>query len=101
MPLYRLDREGEPYSDGSIPVYTQWMGGLSLAAIRNCRVDGTDLRRSVRITGEPDTFFSQPAQASIGGKNKKGFIMFDDDRNPLPCCFSGAAPEAAHCFCSR
>lgn len=74
MALYRLDREGTAHENGGIPVYTDWMGGPSLAAVRNCPVADTDLRRSARITGEPDTWFSQPAFVSVKGKRVVGYI---------------------------
>lgn len=78
MPLYRLDREGEAKPDGAIPVYTEWMGGPSLAAIRNCPVAGFTGRRTARITSEPDTYFSQPAFITVKGKRLTGYITGTD-----------------------
>jgi hypothetical protein len=74
---FRADKEGKPESNGSIPVYTQWMGGPSLAVIRNCPVEGST-PRTVYIQSEPDTYFSQPAACRIKGKDIRGFITMDE-----------------------
>lgn len=79
MPRLRLDREGTPQPNGSVPVYADWMGGPSLAAIRNCPIAGTDYRRSARITAEPDTYFSQPAEVILFGVKVKGYITTSDE----------------------
>jgi hypothetical protein len=97
MPLLRLDREGEPEPNGSVPVYADWMGGPSLAAVRNCPVNGTDARRSARVTGEPDTYFSQPATVSLNGRRVRGFLARDESGftfNPSKGALS-LAPRAA------
>ena len=70
---YRFDTTGTQETNGSIPLYTQWMGGPSLAGIRNCPCDD-GARRTVYITGEPDTWFSLPAAVSVKGKRRKGFV---------------------------
>lgn len=83
---YRADKAGSKQSDGAVPYYTDWVGGPSLALIRNCRIEGIDriaygdlAPRTVYIQGEPDTYFSIPAacEARIDGKRKviKGFVM--------------------------
>lgn len=53
----------------------------SLAAVRNCPVgsypeSGPDTRprRSVRVTGEADTFFSIPARCSLNGRKVSGYL---------------------------
>lgn len=78
MAHYRLDREANVQENGSIPVVTDWMGGPILAAVRNCPIAGTDLRRSARITGEPDSAFSQPAYVTVGGLRVNGYITGDE-----------------------
>ena len=61
MQKYRADTS-TPQADGAVLWFAQWMGGLSLAKIDNCDLSmAGDMRRTVYITGEPDTFFSQPA----------------------------------------
>lgn len=69
---YRADIVGDPDKNGAIPYYTKWVGGPSLALIRNCPTPfGT---RTVYIQGEPDTFFSQPAACVVKGKTVHGYI---------------------------
>ncbi len=79
MQKYRADiSKAQP--DGSVVWFTQWMGGPSLAKITNCRLNlAGDLRRTVYITGEPDSWFSQPAVCKIQGCRVKGFVTHDDD----------------------
>jgi hypothetical protein len=77
---YRADRRGDPNPDGSIPWFTDWVGGPSLAKIENCRFDedAPNERRTVYITGDADTFFSQPGVCQWKGKRVKGFITQDE-----------------------
>lgn len=75
---YRFDRAGQRSTNGSVPLYTDWMGGPSLAGIRNCPCpDG--VARTVYITNDPDTFFSIPARVMKKGKVYNGFVSVDDD----------------------
>ena len=74
---YRADYS-ETKEDGSIHWYAQWMGGPSLSKINNCRIDGVDYRLTVYVTGEPDTYFSQPADTRRKGKHIKGYLTTDD-----------------------
>lgn len=78
MQRYRFDRDGTPAPNGSIPVYSEWMFGPSLAGIRKCPCEDGKAR-TVYIQREPDTLFSIPAAARIAGKYTKGFVMRDDD----------------------
>jgi hypothetical protein len=56
------------------------MGGDTLSKIVNCRLNlAGDMRRTVYITGEPDTFFSLPAICKIAGCRVKGFVTRDDE----------------------
>lgn len=66
-------------SDGAHLWHAKWMGGLSLAKIVNCRINGTALRLTVYITGEPDTYFSQPAATRHRGQYIAGYVTGDDD----------------------
>ena len=79
---YRAD-ESREQADGGIVWTTNWMGGPSLARIDNCRLDklAGDMRRTVYVTGEPDTWFSQPAACSIAGCDVRGYVTGDDDGN--------------------
>lgn len=69
--------------DGAILHHAQWTFGPSLAAISNCRLANLegDMRRTVEITGEPDTWFSQPATCRIAGCHIRGYVSGDDGGN--------------------
>ena len=80
MPLYRIDRyETNPADPAQSLGYCDWMGGPTLSNIKGCLVGGEPgVRRAARITGEPDTVFSQPAEVSLNGKKTRGFITVDE-----------------------
>ncbi len=80
MARYRCDF-AKTQEDGAVTWWANWMGGPSLAKIDNCRIYGVegDMRRTVVITGEPDTYFSQPAECSIAGCRVKGYVTGADD----------------------
>ncbi len=81
MQKYRADIATRQ-SDSAILWFTKWIGGPSLAKIDNCRLNLTgDMRRTVYITGEPDTAFSQPAICKIQGCRVKGYVTRDDSGN--------------------
>lgn len=83
MQKYRAD-VSRPQSDGSTLWFANWMGGQTLAKIDNCRLHlAGDMRRTVYTTGEPDTFFSQPAICKIQGCRVKGYVAIDDEDNTL------------------
>jgi hypothetical protein len=42
-----------------------------------------DMRRTVYITGEPDTYFSVPAVCRIGGCRVRGYVSHEDDDGDL------------------
>jgi hypothetical protein len=54
-----------------------------LAKIVDCRLADLagDMRRTVYITGDPDTYFSIPAVCKIMGCRVKGYVTGDDDGN--------------------
>lgn len=73
---YRFDETGPVEINGSIPLYSNWMGGRPLAGVRNCPCsDG--IARTVYVRGEADTWFSIPAQCSIKGKRVTGYLSID------------------------
>jgi hypothetical protein len=73
---FRADEAGELCKNGAVPWYTRWMGGPSLALIRNCPTPFGP--RTVYIQGEPDTFFSVPAACSRKGKRVMGYLTCED-----------------------
>ncbi len=75
---YRFDETGEPNKNGSVPVFSKWMAGLTLAAIRNCPCDDGVSARTVYLDSEPDTFFSIPASIRVRRKRVKGFVTSDE-----------------------
>ena len=81
MPLFRIDRyKANPADSQQQLGYADWIGGPTLSNVKGAIIAGTNppIRRAARITGEPDTFFSAPAQASINGRTVKGWIGCDD-----------------------
>lgn len=79
---YRRDTSSQQ-PDGATLWFTEWLGGPTLAAIENCRLENLagDMRRTVEITGEADTYFSIPARISIGGKTVRGYVTGDGNGN--------------------
>lgn len=49
------------------------------AKVRNCPIDGTDLRRTCYATAYPDTYFSVPARTQVKGRTIKGFFTSHED----------------------
>ncbi len=84
MQKYRADRK-ESQRDGATVWYAEWMGGPSLAKIENCQLANMagNMRRTVYVTGEPDTFFSIPAVCSLAGCRVRGYVTSDDDAGGL------------------
>lgn len=48
------------------------------AKVRNCPIDGTDLRRTCYATGYADTYFSVPACTRVRGQYIGGYFMISD-----------------------
>jgi hypothetical protein len=82
MQKYRADTSTKQ-PDGAILWHAQWMGGPSLAKINNCQLASLagNMRRTVYITGEHDTYFSQPAICKIQGCRVKGYVTNDNNEN--------------------
>ena len=79
MQRFRADKATKQ-ADGAIVWHAHWMGGPTLAKIERCRIDGTDLRRTVYTTGEPDIFYSVPAvMRGKGGARVVGYLTGHDD----------------------
>ena len=74
---YRADYAGAPDQNGATPYYTRWMGGPSLALIRNCPTKFG--ARTVYVRGEADTYFSIPAACRVRGKNIYGYLTTNDN----------------------
>ena len=84
MQRYRADKS-ETQGDGSVQWFAEWLGGPTLSKIVDCRLANLDgePRRTVYITGEPDTYFSIPAVTHYLGKRIKGYVTRDDDGNTV------------------
>lgn len=79
MQKYRAD-VSEAQADGAIVWSARWMGGPTVSKVDNCRLENLsgNMRRTVYVTGEPDTWFSIPAACKIAGCRVKG--IFDPRR---------------------
>jgi hypothetical protein len=88
MQKYRAD-ESRVQPDGATLWYAKWMGGPSLAKIENCRLANLagDMRATVYVTGEPDTWFSQPAVCSYKGCAMRGYLTNDEDNIVFHHCY--------------
>lgn len=76
---YRADQAGDKQKNGGTPFYTKWMGGPTLALIRDCKIANADISpRTVYIRGEADTWFSIPAACKYKGKSIIGYVTTDD-----------------------
>jgi len=81
----RADVKGQQHKNGAIPWYANWIGGVSLALVRNCPIRNTVIDdgvspRTVYIQGEADTFFSIPAACRYKGKTLRGYLTLDQDQ---------------------
>jgi hypothetical protein len=72
---YRVDIE-EENEYGQILGFTSWMAGKTLARVKNCHWGPA--RVTAYVTGEPDTFFSQPARVNVGRRSAKGYLTCED-----------------------
>lgn len=78
---FRADQAGNKQLNGGTPFYANWMGGPTLALIRDCKIENIDLLpRTVYVRGEADTWFSIPAACVSKGKTITGYITTDDNR---------------------
>lgn len=84
MQKYRADR-ARIQADGAKVWFAQWLGGPSLAKIENCRLENLvgDMRRTVYIIGDADTYFSVPAVCRIQGCRVRGYVTTDSDTGDL------------------
>jgi len=84
MQKYRAD-SSRAQDDGANLWFADWIGGPTLSKIANCRLEALagNMRRTVYITGEPDTWFSIPAICKLMGCRVKGYVTTDDDGNHI------------------
>lgn len=82
MIRYRADA-ATPQADGATVWHTQWLGGPTLAKIDNCRLASLagNMRRTVYITGEADTYFSIPAVTRLQRAYVRGYVTPDGEGN--------------------
>jgi hypothetical protein len=85
---YRSD-VSEKQQDGATVWSARWMGGPSLSKIENCRLENLvgDMRATVYIQGEPDTFFSIPAKCCLFGKVVTGYVTSTDGELVFRHCY--------------
>lgn len=89
MQKYRFDGEYQQ-NDGALVQQSYWMGGPTLAGIKNCRWENLEgePRVTAYVTGEANTYFSVPAVCCYKGRRVRGYITADSDGN---MCFR-------HCY---
>jgi hypothetical protein len=76
---YRADIAGEPCANGAVPHYTRWIGGPTLALVRNCPTENRAIEpRTVYVRGEPDTWFSVPAACRYKRRTVRGYLTMSD-----------------------
>jgi hypothetical protein len=82
---YRADTAGQKQSNGGTPYYTNWIGGPTLALVRECAIENAPFmpvypKRTVYVRGEADTYSSIPAACLYKRKTITGYITTDDAR---------------------
>ena len=84
MQKFRADKS-EVQADGAIVWRSDWMGGPSLARINNCRLQNLagNMRATVYVTGEADTWFSVPAVCKIKGCRVRGYVTGESDTGDI------------------
>jgi len=78
---FRADVSDEAGKNGAIAWWTRWIGGPTLALVRNCPIerDGELIPpRTVYATDHPDTFFSIPAACMYRKKVIRGFLTIEN-----------------------
>ncbi len=76
---YRADVRGEAQANGGIPYYANWIGGPTLALVRNCKIENSNIGpRTVYIRGEPDSWFSIPAACRWRRRTITGYVCITD-----------------------
>jgi hypothetical protein len=76
---YRADESSAPDANGAVAHYARWMGGPSLSKVTGCPVRrGVMPPRTVYVTGEPDTWTSQPAACHYRGRIIRGYLTCAD-----------------------
>lgn len=77
---YRADVSDAPDVSGAVAHYARWMGGPSLSKVVGCRSHRDVMPpRTVYVTGEPDTWTSQPAACHYRGRVVRGYLTRRDD----------------------
>lgn len=72
---YRADSEGEKQSDGAIPYYADWIGGPTLAKVKDCKCENAEISpRTVYVTHEPITWSALPASCMLLKKRITGYL---------------------------
>lgn len=80
---YRADKAGDKQKNGGTPWYTHWIGGPTLALVRECKIENAAEAispRTVYIRGEADTYFSIPAACTYKKKTITGYLTTDDNQ---------------------
>jgi len=76
---FRADYAGAKQKNGGTPFYTSWVGGPTLALVRDCKCDNASISpRTVYIREVADSYFSIPAACRYKGRTITGRIMLDD-----------------------
>jgi hypothetical protein len=73
---YRVDEIEGADENGAIRCYTRWIGGPTLALVRNCPTPFGP--RTVYVRDEPDTYFSIPAACQYRGRTITGWLDCED-----------------------
>lgn len=78
MRFYANEKDTFAAPNGSVGVRTSGPWG-TWAKIKNCPIQGTDLRLTVRCTNYADTYFSIPAVITYKKKHITGFVSSNDE----------------------
>lgn len=84
MQIYRADTSLPAQQNGAVAWFHRWGPAHILAKVQNCPCeDGKP--RTVYITGQPDTYFSQPAATRVKGRYVAGYVTGDESGMRFEC----------------
>lgn len=80
---FRPDVSAPADANGAVAYHTKWMGGPTLAEVRNCPTPFGP--RIVYASDHPDTYFSIPARCEYRKRTWHGYLYVEDGNWYFSC----------------